>query len=166
MTCFQTELFSLDNCGSVLTLEVPQPPPLQVAPGDTITTCSGPATVTEVAIAGQAQLIFADYGSGIPQPHIPEGIDSISSPPEHSPSPSSGRTRRHTPKGDASGWIEERMGNKSRKTPTLSYYYCWDDAAGRHRKYIPARKLWRVQQLWDMRRSVDEILEYLTGPRG
>ena len=30
--------------------------------------------------------------------------------------------RRHRPKGQASGWIEERLGNRSRANPSVSYY--------------------------------------------
>lgn len=88
-------------------------------------------------------------------------IETASSPPEQPTESATSKTRRHTPKGEASGWIEERTGNKKRQNPSISYYYCWDDTDGRHRRYIPAGKLWRVQQMWESRRSVDEIVAYL-----
>ena len=162
MKRIQTELFPLEDYTDI-TIEVPASPSLQVTVGDTITTPIGTAVVTDVAVAGQEQIIFADYGSGISQPHINETIESVSSPPEQFAEPTTPKSRRHTPKGEASGWIEERTGNKKRKNPSVSYYYCWDDADGRHRKYIPAKKLWRVQQMWEGRRSMDEMVEYLVG---
>lgn len=160
----QTELFPLTDYTDI-TIEVPASPSLQVAVGDTITTHVGTATVTDIAVAGQEQIIFADYGSGIAQSHITDTIEAVSSPPEQLTEPSNPNPRRHTPKGEASGWIEERTGNKKRKNPSVSHYYCWDDADGRHRKYIPAKKLWRVQQMWEGRRSVDEIMKYLNHGR-
>lgn len=226
-----------------LTIEVPASPVLDVATGDQITTRAGRAIVTDVQPAGQETIIFADYGNGVPQPHVAEGIDAVSSPPKQQRSPFTmgsrvqvisswleddiGRQgtvkrpptvwelagyekvlldgdaicryfqrgaliavlcsggdnsqlrlveaassepvslvhkaspRRHVPKGQASGWIEERLGNKRRKNPSVSYYYCWDDGEGRHRRYIPVRKRGRVQQLWAERRSVAEILAAL-----
>ena len=71
------------------------------------------------------------------------------------------RRRRHTPKGSASGWIEQRQGNKGRKRPSASYYYRWEDEVGKHSLYIPISKLRRVRKLWRQRRSVVEILEVL-----
>jgi hypothetical protein len=38
------------------------------------------------------------------------------------PAPPPGRKRRHSKKGEASGWIEERYGNKARKRQSLSLY--------------------------------------------
>ncbi|MEO0405723.1 MAG: hypothetical protein AAF289_00070 [Cyanobacteria bacterium P01_A01_bin.135] len=216
---------------------------LDVAAGNQITTRAGRAIVTEVQPAGQETIIFADYGSGIPQPHVAEGIDGVSSPPEQDYPPfamgsrvqvasswleddigrqgtvkqpptawelagyekvlldgdaicryfqrgalvavpcSGGNggqlslveavpselvaparqasSRRHVPKGQACGWIEERLGNKRRKNSSVSYYYCWDDGEGRHRKSIPVRKRSMVQQMWGERRPVAGILAVL-----
>lgn len=78
----------------VPTYELENPP----RKGDRFTTTSGIATVTYIEQVGREKVFWADYGSGISQPRISEGILSVS-PPEQSPSP---RTRRHTPKGKAS----------------------------------------------------------------
>jgi hypothetical protein len=69
--------------------------------------------------------------------------------------------RRYSPKGKAVGWIEERQGNKKRKTPSTSYYYCWQDATGKHKTYIKASKVTRVHQMVDQRRPTQEILDFL-----
>jgi len=49
--------------------------------------------------------------------------------------------RRHTPKGKACGWIEERVVNKKREKPSVSYYHKWDDAEGSRSRYIPPGKV-------------------------
>ena len=54
------------------------------------------------------------------------------------------RVRRRSPRGQASGWIEERQGNKHRKTPSTSYYYGWQVRGEKHKRYIPAAKVLRV----------------------
>jgi hypothetical protein len=138
-----------------------------VAPGDIITTRSGRATVTHTEEAGLATIIFADYGSGYAQPHIEESLllppeQVAQSPPVGEASPSENRPqRRHSPKGQASGWIEERVGNRKRKTPNTSYYYCWQVGEQRSKRYIPARKVWRVQQAIAAGKKIQEIVEFL-----
>lgn len=72
------------------------------------------------------------------------------------------KQRRHSPKGKASGWIEERLGNLKRRNPSTSNYYCWQQGTTRGKQYIPARKLSTVQQMIDQRCSVDEILDLLS----
>ncbi|MGB3493894.1 MAG: hypothetical protein WBA57_14285 [Elainellaceae cyanobacterium] len=124
--------------------------PWSLAAGDTITTPQGTATVTHSTIAGEVRIIHADYGSGVSQPHLPEDIRSVV------------RKRRYSKPGQASGWIEERIGNRKRKTPSISYYYCWQDELGRHRRYIPAGKVWRIQRMVEVEeRPVTEIVEVL-----
>lgn len=124
--------------------------PWTVEVGDTITTRQGTADVTHTSVVGEERIIHADYGSGVSQPHLAEEIRSVV------------RRRRYSKPGEASGWIEERIGNRKRKTPSLSYYYCWQDELGRHRRYIPAGKVWRIQQMVEVeRRAVAEILEVL-----
>jgi len=124
--------------------------------GDRLTTSAGIATVTRIEQVGKEQIYWAAYGSGTPQPHISEGILSVS-PPEQ-------RTRRHTPKGKASGWIEERVGNKSRKKPSVSYLYKWEDSEGKHSLYIKAAKVARaIELVYEERWSVAKILEFLNG---
>lgn len=61
----------------------------------------------------------------------------------------------------ASGWIETREGNKQRKKPSVSHYYCFDQQGQRTRKYIPAAKVATVKQMVGNRRPVAEILEAL-----
>lgn len=138
-------------------IDVP-PYPLENPPrrGDRIVTSSGKATVTHLERAGRADVIFADYGSGYAQPHIPE---SLLSSPERAQ-----RTRRYSPKGRASGWIEQRQGNRKRSKPSISYYYKWQDSTGKHSRYIPARKLGQVQRMCEVEgRTIAEILEALNG---
>jgi hypothetical protein len=134
--------------------------------GDRLLTTSGIATVTHIDQAGNEQVFWADYGSGIPQPHVSEGILSVSPSPSESSPPEQklARSRRHTPKGKACGWIEERQGNKARKKASVSHYYKWDDAEGRGSRYIPAGKVERVREMvYGESRSVAEVLEVLTG---
>jgi hypothetical protein len=124
--------------------------------GDRLTTSAGIAMVTHIDQAGNETVIWADYGSGIPQPHVSEGILSVS-PPEQLP-----RSRRHIPKGKACGWIEERQGNKARKKASVSHYYKWDDAEGRGSRYIPAGKVEQVKEMvYERCCSVAEVLELL-----
>jgi hypothetical protein len=125
--------------------------------GDRVLTSAGTATVTHTVLVGREQVIWADYGSGISQPHVSEGILSVS-PPEQPR-----RIRRHTPKGKASGWIEERVGNKNRKTPSVSYLYKWEDSEGKHSLYIKAAKVERVRQMvYEQRQGIGEVLRFLS----
>jgi hypothetical protein len=133
---------------------------LDFAPGDTIVTRSGSATVTHTEQAGLSTIIFADYGSGYAQPHIEE---SLLFPPEQvAQSPPDRPPRRYSPKGKASGWIEQRVGNRKRKNPSISYYYCWQVGECREKLYIPARKVWRVQQMVEAEgRAIGDVLGFL-----
>ena len=49
-----------------------------------------------------------------------------------------GSKRKHRAAGNASGWIEERLGNKKRANPSVSYYYRWDSHKGRVSESIRA----------------------------
>jgi ribosomal protein L24 len=53
---------------------VPPEPITHLAPGDRIASPSGIATITDIEQVGRAQVVHADYGSGIPQPHQVEGV--------------------------------------------------------------------------------------------
>ena len=66
--------------------------------------------------------------------------------------------RRHRDKGRASGWIEERTGNRGRKQPSVSYYYRWDSHKGRVSEYIRASQVMRVAKLIEAERPALEIL--------
>ena len=54
---------------------VPIEPVCNLEPGDRISTRAGTATVTEVEQVGRAQVVHADYGSGISQPHRVEDLE-------------------------------------------------------------------------------------------
>jgi len=184
---------------------------LTLIPGETLDSRAGQAIVTRTEPIGTEQIIWADYGSGIPQPHDPyEGcfiygytpsnkpvcgvydgrtasgllrlkcttdgkkfcqrsirpetaklsrLETLS--PEQDQQSAPGRNRRHSPKGKASGWIEERLGNLNRKTPSTSYYYCWQAGEQRGKCYVPIRKVAQVQQMLRDRHSVNEIITFL-----
>ena len=72
-------------------------------------------------------------------------------------------TRRHSEKGSASGWLEKRLGNKHRKTPSVSYYYGWLDQGQQCKRYVPVAKLGQVTQMISDRGGVEEILALLRG---
>ncbi|MEM6840099.1 MAG: HNH endonuclease [Cyanobacteria bacterium P01_C01_bin.120] len=67
--------------------------------------------------------------------------------------------RKHRAPGNASGWIEERMGNKKRANPSVSYYYRWDSHKGRVSEYIRASQVTRVVRLIGAERPALEILK-------
>ena len=66
--------------------------------------------------------------------------------------------RKHRAPGNASGWIEERTGNKKRASPSVSYYYRWDSHKGRVSEYIRASHVTRVAGLIEAERPALEIL--------
>jgi hypothetical protein len=71
------------------------------------------------------------------------------------------RQRRYSPKGTASGWLEERQGNKKRKTPSTSYYYGWLEHGVRKKCYVPVGKLYRVHDMIQQRQPTSTILAFL-----
>ena len=73
--------------------------------------------------------------------------------------------RRHSEKGSASGWLEKRLGNKHRKSPSVSYYYGWLDQGQQCKRYVPVAKLGQVTQMISDRCGVEEILGFLTVKR-
>ena len=52
--------------------------------------------------------------------------------------------RRHSDKGSASGWLEKRVGNKHRKSPSISYYYGWLDQGQQCKRYVLVAKVGQV----------------------
>ena len=66
--------------------------------------------------------------------------------------------RKHREKGNASGWIEERTGNRKRANPSVSYYYRWDSHKGRVSEYIRASQVTRVAGLIEAGRPALEVL--------
>jgi hypothetical protein len=88
---------------------VPDIPPYALqnpSVGEAIATSSGLATVTRTEQAGGERIIFADYGSGIEQPHVSEGIRQFVEPSE---------VKAIAP----SGWIQTKDG---RNLNPLYYY--------------------------------------------
>ena len=69
--------------------------------------------------------------------------------------------RRHRLRGQASGFIEAREGNKSRRVPSVSYYYRWDSPIGRVTEYIPSAKLLFIEQLIQERTPAIDVLASL-----
>ncbi|NEP56250.1 MAG: HNH endonuclease [Symploca sp. SIO2G7] len=61
--------------------------------------------------------------------------------------------------GNASGWIEQRVGNKKRANPSVSYYYRWDSHKGRVSEYIRASQVTRVERMIEAERPALEILK-------
>lgn len=55
--------------------------------------------------------------------------------------------RRRPPKGHASGWIEQRFGNRDRASPSVSHYYYWDSPMGRVSVYVRAAQVKGVQSM-------------------
>lgn len=131
---------------------------LTLIPGHTLTTRAGTATITRLEPAGTQQIIWADYGSGIEQPHI---VEALLSPEQHD-QPSALASRRHSAKGQAVGWIEERLGNLKRKHPSTSYYYCYQEGDRRNKHYVPVRHMADVRAMVNHRCSVDDILSFLS----
>ncbi|MEM6772582.1 MAG: hypothetical protein AAF597_18535 [Bacteroidota bacterium] len=70
-----------------------------------------------------------------------------------------GNRRKHRAPGNASGWIEERVGNRKRANPSVSYYYRWDSHKGRVSEYIRASQVARVVGLIEAERPALDILK-------
>jgi hypothetical protein len=74
--------------------------------------------------------------------------------------------KRYSRPGHATGWIEERIGNKKRKTPNTSYFYCYDHREDGKRKrtriYVPVSKLAVVRQMVEARKPIQAILQVIT----
>ena len=84
-----------------------------------------------------------------------------------------GGQRRHSPKGQAVGWIKERRGNTRRKKPSVSYFYCWDEPVQRdgqaeyqrHQVYVPVGAISRVQEMIAERQPVAVVLDAIAGAK-
>ncbi len=62
---------------------------------------------------------------------------------------------------DSMGWLEKRLGNKHRKSPSVSYYYGWLDQGQQCKRYVPVAKVGQVTQMISDRCGVEEILALL-----
>ncbi|MEM9008536.1 MAG: hypothetical protein AAGE59_34125, partial [Cyanobacteria bacterium P01_F01_bin.86] len=72
------------------------------------------------------------------------------------------KRRRHRPKGAACGWIEERVGNRKRVHPTVSYYYRWDEPDDRGSVYLPVAIAPTVKRMVEVERQpVSKVLEFI-----
>jgi hypothetical protein len=72
------------------------------------------------------------------------------------------KARRHSRKGEATGWIEERQGNKHRKHPSTSYYYRYYDSDGRkQQQYVQVHLMGQIRQMIDQRCTVEIVLKYI-----
>ena len=69
-----------------------------------------------------------------------------------------GSKRKHRAPGNASGWIEERLGNRKRANPSVSYT-TWDSHKGRVSEYIRASQVARVAGLIEAERPALEVLK-------
>lgn len=110
----------------------------------------------EEFIVGDARLVAVDLPSGR-QLFAHERV-AWSIPTALAASDRRSGGRRHRPKGQASGWIEERLGNRGRTNPSVSYYYRWDSPKGRVSEYIRAGLLERVERMIAEQRPALEIL--------
>jgi hypothetical protein len=103
-----------------------------------------------------------DIRAPSPEPTSPEPLSPEQ--PTLEPPPRKPR-RRHSPKGKATGWIEERLGNTKCQHPSTSYYYCWQEDDRRSKQYVPVRKMAMIKEMIDQRCSVGDILTALNqGP--
>ncbi|MBW4694663.1 MAG: hypothetical protein KME27_23175 [Lyngbya sp. HA4199-MV5] len=76
--------------------------------------------------------------------------------------PEQPRKRRYSRKGHASGWIEERQGNKTRKRPSTSYYYRYYNADGRkQQQYVQVHLMDKVSQLINQCCAVETVLQFI-----
>lgn len=69
--------------------------------------------------------------------------------------------RRYSKKGEASGSIKERLGNKKRKRPCTSYFYEWYDDGRKQQRYVQTALMNEVSQMIDQRRPSAEIIQFL-----
>jgi hypothetical protein len=82
-----------------------------------------------------------------------------------------GGQRRHSPKGQAVGWLKERQVNTKRKKPSVSYFYCWDEPVKkdgqaeyqRHQVYVPVGAIAQVQAMIAAREPVAMVLDAIAG---
>ena len=112
----------------------------------------------------QYEQVLDTLREAIPYQYAQESLLSAISQVQQNLVPSARRSvnrskRRHRLRGQASGFIEEREGNKSRPVPSVSYYYRWDSPVGRVTEYIPAAKLLQVETLIRARTPAIEVLE-------
>lgn len=138
-----------------------------------ITTRAGTAAVTRLEWVGSELVVWADYGSGIEQPHGDEDAAPVKlvlmrqeaqsvteAIPEADPLAPKSQTQ-------ACGWIgwKETKRERKRRDPWIcrQAWLYWEEAGGKKRsRYIPKAKLAAVQEsVYELRRSVYETLELL-----
>lgn len=150
-------------------------------PGMQIVTASGRARVTRLEPMGKEVLIWADYGSGIEQPHGREGVtcnlkivlggegemDGTSDLESQTGSPSDADPLALKPQTKACGWIGWKETKRERKNRDAwicrQAWLYWEEPGGKKRsRYIPKAKLAMVEEsVYGLRRPIYETLELL-----
>lgn len=139
-------------------------------PGDWIVTSSGRAVVTRIEQVGLEQVYWADYGSGIAQPHVRADVtcglkivlggpvgEEPSNPTEFAPAIGS-RARGWI------GWKETKRQRKNRKPWVCRQAWLyWEETGGKKRScYIPKAKLALVEEsVYRLKRPLAETLALL-----
>ncbi|WNZ24161.1 hypothetical protein HJG54_15715 [Leptolyngbya sp. NK1-12] len=138
-------------------------PPL---PGDLLATSSGEAVVTRLELLGLELLVWADYGSGIEQPHGRECATCnlkivLGGPAEMGCASDSNFETK------ACGWIGWKQTKRERKkrAPWIcrQAWLYWEEPGGKKRsRYIPKAKLAEVERsVYELRRPIYETLKLL-----
>ena len=139
---------------------IPDVEPYYIENPQVIQTASGTATVTRTEIVGRAQVIWADYGSGVEHPHQPEDVTPIDSVPTAigDNAKSGGKRKRYPGKGKACGWIETRRTNRKREKPSEYLVYRWQDEKGKHSRYLKKAIAPKVREMIASGATVSQIL--------
>ena len=152
--------------------------------GESILTESGWAIVTRLQPLGYETLVWADYGSGIEQPHGRQGATCnlkivlggrmaleledeivLAAPDGNDPLAPKVESK-------ACGWIGWKESKRSRKKrdPWVcrQAWLYWEEPGGNKRsRYIPKAKLAKVQEsVYELRRAIGETLEILGKMQG
>ena len=132
---------------------IPDVEPYYLENPEVIQTASGTATVTRTEMIGPSQIIWADYGNGLEHPHRPEDVNVV-----HPPEQKSCKRKRYPGKGKACGWIETRKANRKRQKPSEYWVYRWQDADGKHSRYLKKAKISTVRDMIAKGATVSQIL--------
>jgi hypothetical protein len=135
-------------------------------PGSLLLTESGWAVVTRIEPVGLELLVWADYGSGIEQPHgrreatcnLQIVLGGRMAPEKDSDS---------TPQTKACGWIgwKETKRERKKRDPWIcrQAWLYWEEPGGKKRsRYIPKGKLAEVERsVYELRQPIYETLRVL-----
>lgn len=142
--------------------------------GGLITTRSGTAAVTQIQRLGRELILWADYGSGIAQPHVREnatcGLKIVLGGQTLSSQTSSEQpllVEQAAPVSWACGWIGWKETKRQRKNrqPWVcrQAWLYWEEPGQKKRScYIPKAKLAQVEEMvYQLKRPSAETLELL-----